>query len=374
MKIREKTLSKIFAVLLIIIMSQTFFVGCVFGVSGGNEANVDPVPTERLELVDIADDSLEDKNWTQVASEVIPSVVAIISQNPTTGVGGSGSGIILSANGYIVTNAHVVDDVANEFTIILNDETTGDANDNPRYDATLIGMDTYTDLAVLKIDATGLIPATFANSNDLLIAQEVMAVGFPGGLDISPSATITVGFVSAVNRPVDMGNGYIINSIQTDAAINPGNSGGALVNTQSQVVGIPTSKIAATEYEGLGFAIPSSVAENIVNDLIEFGYVTNRATIGLGGTYYNDFNAVYYGVVSGFHIQDIYASVTGDAGVLVGDVLIEIEGNIVNGYNIINTVLQTKNPDDVIEIKVNREGDIVVLNVTLSDFHEVYGS
>ena len=234
-------------------------------------------------------------------------------------------------------------------------------------------MDTYTDLAVIKIEAENLTPAEFADSNEIQIAQGVMAVGFPGGLNISPSATVTIGYISSVARPIDMGNGYVINSLQTDAAINPGNSGGALVNSYGQVVGIPTSKIAAFAYEGLGFAIPSSIAQVIVNDLIEFGYITNRATIGVGGVIYDEFNAAFYGVPVGLLVQDIYAQNTLDSGLLVGDRITEVEGKIVNSINIINSYLQQKAPGDTLLVKVFRNDAYIDLTILLSDFNEVYG-
>ncbi|HIU30653.1 MAG TPA: trypsin-like peptidase domain-containing protein, partial [Candidatus Caccousia avistercoris] len=198
----------------------------------------------------------------EIAQKVIPSVVCIqnfqrTSQSTFFGYGqqqedsteeqdaGEGSGIIATSDGYIITNAHVVEG-ADSLKVVLYDGST--------YEAELIGSDSVTDLAVVKIEAANLVPATFGSSSDLQVADQVMAVGNPGGLQLSSS--VTVGYVSALDRTITSEDGYTMNCIQTDAAINPGNSGGALVNKYGQVVGINSSKIAATGYEGLGFAIP----------------------------------------------------------------------------------------------------------------------
>lgn len=372
-KLKNKALKRIFLVVFTFLFIGSFLAGCSIQLFQGNTNSIEETIPTRLEIVSLENTTREEMNWTEVANYVIPSIVAITSYNSTTGGLGSGSGIIISENGYIITNAHVVEDSANALTVVLADNTPLTASDNPEYEATLIGMDNYTDLAVLKIEATGLTPAEFANSEELLIAQGVMAVGFPGGLDLSPSATVTIGYVSAVSRPIDMGDGYVINSIQTDAAINPGNSGGALVNAYGQVVGIPSSKIAATEYEGLGFAIPSTVAEGIVNDLIEYGYITNRATIGVGGVVYNEFYAQYYGVPVGILVQDIYAQNTFDSGLQIGDRITKVEGVVVNSINVVNYYLQQKLPGDTLNIEIYREGVYSNLTILLSDFHEVYG-
>lgn len=177
---------------------------------------------------------------------------------------GEGSGIILSEDGYIVTNQHVISG-ADRLSVVTSDGTS--------YEAELIGEDSQTDLAVIKVNTEDkLTPAEFGSSDDLQVTDQVLAIGNPGGLQFNSS--VTIGYVSALNRPVTNGEtGFVVNCIQTDAAINPGNSGGALVDLNGLVVGINSSKIAATEYEGMGFAIPSTVVQPIVSDLIEYGYV-----------------------------------------------------------------------------------------------------
>ncbi|MFR8334627.1 MAG: S1C family serine protease [Oscillospiraceae bacterium] len=196
----------------------------------------------------------------EIAEKVIPSVVCVQNYQKTGTVGyyfgsrgwgrGGRPGGRLRHYRHrrrlaIITNAHVVDG-ADSLKVVLYDGST--------YEATLVGSDSVTDLAVIKIEATNLVPATFGSSEDLKVADQVMAIGNPGGLQFSSS--VTVGYVSALNRTITTEDGYTIECIQTDAAINPGNSGGALVNKYGQVVGINSSKIAATGYEGLGFAIP----------------------------------------------------------------------------------------------------------------------
>ena len=247
----------------------------------------------------------------EAAQKVIPSVVCIQNYQITSqgfyfgggssddgsagSLAGEGSGIIISEDGYIVTNQHVIDS-ASKLEVVTSDGVS--------YEATLVGEDTQTDLAVIKIDATGLTAAEFADSADLQVGDEVMAVGNPGGLQLSSS--VTFGYVSALNRPVtNSDTGYTVNCIQTDAAINPGNSGGALVDMNGRVVGINSSKIAATEYEGLGFAIPSDTVQPIVSDLMEYGYVQDRPMLGITGQYLNALQAAWNNVPSGFLVGEV---------------------------------------------------------------------
>lgn len=195
---------------------------------------------------------------------------------------GEGSGVLFSeANGktYIITCAHVISG-GDSFKVTLNDKK--------EYDAELVAYDSQTDIGVLSINKTGLKIAEFANSDKLTVGEQVVAIGCPGGIEFMNS--ITSGYVSALDRPVSSSIGYNNKCIQTDAAINPGNSGGALFNMQGQVVGINSSKIASTEYEGMGFAVPSSTAVATANSLIKSGYVEGRAQIGIEYTPLTNFN------------------------------------------------------------------------------------
>lgn len=298
----------------------------------------------------------------EVAQKVIPSVVCIqnyqISQqgfvfgyndgsqddSSTSSLAGEGSGIIISDDGYIVTNYHVIEGATN-LQVITSDGLT--------YEASLVGEDTQTDLAVIKIDATGLTAAEFGTSSDLQVADEVMAVGNPGGMQLNSS--VTFGYVSALNRPVtNSETGYTVNCIQTDAAINPGNSGGALVDMNGYVVGINSSKIAATDYEGLGFAIPSDTVQPVVSDLIEYGYVKDRPMLGITGGYINQLVASFYGGVSGFYVNEVTSEEATKSGLQRGDIITAIDDTQVTDENTIATYIADKKPGDTVTLTVYR--------------------
>ena len=210
-----------------------------------------------------------------VAELVRPSIIEVyVYKTGETGklyLNGTGSGIIISEDGYIITNAHVVQ--GEVFKIMLDDES--------EYDAVLVGSDSKTDLAVLKTNANNLVPAVLGNSDEVYVGENVLAIGNPAGL----ANTVTKGIVSAINRQVRAdSNGFMMDCIQTDAAISPGNSGGALVNMYGQVIGITSSKYASAyeaTYEGLGFAITVNQALPVIQDLIENGYVSGRFKIGI---------------------------------------------------------------------------------------------
>lgn len=298
----------------------------------------------------------------EVAQKVIPSVVCIqnyqISQqgfvfgyndgsqddSSNSSLAGEGSGIIISDDGYIVTNYHVIEGATN-LQVITSDGLT--------YEASLVGEDTQTDLAVIKIDATGLTAAEFGTSSDLQVADEVMAVGNPGGMQLNSS--VTFGYVSALNRPVtNSETGYTVNCIQTDAAINPGNSGGALVDMNGYVVGINSSKIAATDYEGLGFAIPSDTVQPVVSDLIEYGYVKDRPMLGITGGYINQLVASFYGGVSGFYVNEVTSEEATKSGLQRGDIITAIDDTQVTDENTIATYIADKKPGDTVTLTVYR--------------------
>ena len=296
----------------------------------------------------------------EVAQKVIPSVVCIQNyQQYQGGFGqqsglqeaGEGSGIIATADGYIITNAHVVSGAA-ALQVVLSD--------GAKYEAELIGSDTITDLALIKIDASGLTPAEFGNSDDLKVAQMVMAVGNPGGMAFQSS--VTIGYVSALNREL---SGAAMKYIQTDAAINPGNSGGALVNMYGQVIGINTSKIAETDYEGLGFAIPISSAQPIINSLRDHGYVKDRAVLGISGQYLDAMAARYYGLSQGMYISEISNSSLTSAGVQTSDVITAIDGNTVKSSDTITNIVSQKKPGDTVALQIVRQSRTFSVTVTL---------
>lgn len=205
--------------------------------------------------------------------------IVVYARNSSSSVAGEGTGIIMGTDDagedtYIITCAHVISDSGINVSVQTADGTT--------YEAQIVGFDTRTDLGVIKIKASDLPVAEFGDSTKLRVGDPVYAIGNPGGVEFFGS--FTGGYVSAIERPVSSEIGYTMNCIQHDAAINPGNSGGMLVNRYGQVVGINSQKIAATDYEGMGFAIPISDAIPIINDLIDHGYVPNRPKLGI--TYY----------------------------------------------------------------------------------------
>ena len=298
----------------------------------------------------------------EAAKKVIPSVVSVLNyqkveqQNYLGGFyregsgqeqedsaqeqeSSEGSGIIATTDGYIITNAHVVDGADSLYVVL---------SDGKKYAAELVGSDTVTDLAVLKIDATGLTAAEFGSSEDLQIGDQVLAIGNPGGL----GSSTTVGYVSALNRAITSEDGYTMNCIQTDAAINPGNSGGALVNLYGQVVGINSSKIAATEYEGLGFAIPMDTAQSVINSLKQYGYVKDRAVLGISGRYVDSYTARFYGLEAGMYVAEISNPSVSEAGITKGCVITKIDDTEVDSQTAITAYLVNKKPGDTVTLTV----------------------
>lgn len=280
------------------------------------------------------------------------------SDDSSQQVSGEGSGVILSEqNGktYIITCAHVISD-GDSFKVTLNN---GDV-----YDATYVGADSKTDIGVLSINETGLSVATFANSKQLAVGEQVVAIGCPGGLDFMNS--VTSGYISALDRPVESSIGYDNECIQTDAAINPGNSGGALFNMQGQVIGINSSKIASTEYEGMGFAVPSSTAVNTANSLIKNGYVEGRAKIGITYntiTSYNNSSAILSALEEkGFKDAEgtmVVNEVSSDSD-LAGkdiqkyDMIVAVNGDTLTSTDVMTQVLSDSKPGDTIELTIAR--------------------
>ena len=228
----------------------------------------------------------------QIAEKVKPGIVGIVVYTNNSGsTAGEGTGVIMGENDshtetYVVTCAHVISDAGIKVKVQTEDGTT--------YDAEIVGFDSRTDLGVVKIKATGLPAAEFGNSDNLRVGDSVFAIGNPGGVEFFGS--FTGGYVSAIDRPVSSDIGYTMKCIQHDAAINPGNSGGALVNVYGQVIGINSQKIAATDYEGMGFAIPITSAKPIIDNLIKFGYVPNRPKLGI--TYYPVSASTQYSMIA----------------------------------------------------------------------------
>ena len=319
------------------------------------------------------------------ANKILPSIVGIevtytAKTNsffgfglPTTSTAtATGSGIIISEDGYILTNNHVVDSssssssysyydlsVATSIKVKLSNKIYGE---DSILDAKIVGKDSQTDLAVLKIDKTGLTPAEFADSDASVVGEFVMAVGSPLGLD----TTFTSGIISAVNREVESdGNKYIC--IQTDAAINSGNSGGALVNSEGKVIGINTLKLSGTGVEGIGFAIPINSTLDITDQLIEHNKVL-RPYIGINGRNLDADTAKKLDLVEGIYIVSIEEySPAEKAGLKAEDVIIKADGKDVKTMEELTEIKNTHKIGDTMSIVINRDGNEKEVSVTLAE-------
>ncbi len=269
---------------------------------------------------------------------------------------GSGSGVIISDDGYIVTNNHVIEG-ATEIVVILS---AGE-----EYTAKLVGSDSKTDLAVLKIDAEALTYAKLGTSSELRVGETAIAIGNPLGQEFA--GTTTQGIISGLNRTITIGN-KTMNLIQTDAAINPGNSGGALCNEHGEVVGINTAKISSSQYEGLGFAIPIDDAKPIIEDLIANGYVTGRPVIGIGGRAVTEQDARAYNLKVGVYVSSMTAdSPAYMAGIKIGDIITECDGKKIETVDDLNEVKNKHKVGDTLKMKVYRQGKTIDIKLVLGE-------
>lgn len=271
-----------------------------------------------------------------------------------------GSGIIYTADGYIVTNYHVIENAISNQSISKVYVTL--PNSDEEIEASIIGVDSVTDIAVIKIQKEGLSAATFDDSNNLKVGELVVAIGNPLGRELAGS--ITVGYVSALNRTLTS-NGRTYKLLQTDAAINPGNSGGALVSSSGKVIGINTVKIGATDVEGIGFAILSNIAKPIVDELIKNGKIV-RPYIGISGISLDDNMAKRYNLVKGVYVAKIESSSAAyNSGIKVGDVIVKIDDKEITTIEELNEIKNSKNVGDTVKITVYRDGKNIEINVKL---------
>lgn len=270
-----------------------------------------------------------------------------------------GSGIIYSEDGYIITNYHVVEDAISSTSA----QVTVTLSNQEEYIAEIIGTDSVTDLALLKIDATGLTPATFGKSSDLQVGELAVAIGNPLGQEFAGS--VTVGYISALNRTITT-DGRTYQLIQTDAAINPGNSGGALVNAKGEVIGINTVKVTDTTVEGLGFAIPSDDALKIIEELKLTGKIV-RPYIGIYGIDMDEATAKRNNLVEGVYVYQVFSDSPAEAaGISRGDIIVEFDGQQVKTKQELNNTKNQKSIGDKVKVKVYRGGDYQELEITLS--------
>ena len=312
------------------------------------------------------------------ANKILPSIVgiqieynvtsmfSIFGGNQTSTATATGSGIIISDDGYILTNNHVVSSSEAEAYYQVSEATKITVtlfNDDTPYEATIVGTDEETDLAVIKIDATGLTQAEFADSDSIKVGEFAMAVGSPLGLQ----STITCGVVSAVNREVTDTDGKTYTLIQTDAAINAGNSGGALVNSEGKVIGVNTLKLTGNDVEGMGFAIPINSTTDITSQLIQYSKV-RRPYIGVTGMDLDAETARQNNLVEGIYVKDVETfSAAEKGGIKIGDVIIKADGKDVKTMDELNEFKNSHSIGDEMTITVNREGQEIDLTITLGE-------
>ena len=269
---------------------------------------------------------------------------------------GTGSGVIITADGYIITNNHVIEN-SQELSVTLNNNKT--------YTAKIIGSDPKTDIALIKIDAEEDLPyATFGDSDNAKIGEWVLAVGNPFNL----TSTVTAGIISAKSRSLDPTGEHIQSFIQTDAAVNPGNSGGALVNTKGELIGINTAITSQTgSYVGYSFAVPSNIARKVIEDIMEYGNVQN-GILGVTGGALNSAFAEQIGIndTEGFYVQSVMEDSGAEkAGIQNGDIIKEIDGLKISKFSDLKGHLSTKRPDDVVTVKLLRDGNPLTVSVKL---------
>lgn len=295
------------------------------------------------------------RDLVAAVSDSIVYVSVYVNYNGRETLYGSGSGIIISKDGYIITNDHVVQ-YGDMFTVKVNDVKNG--GESKTYQAKLIGTDSDTDLAVLKIDADNLSPAVLGDSDALHIGDDCYAIGNPFGLENS----VSKGIVSGLKRQVSTSN-HALTSIQTDAAINSGNSGGALFNAYGEVIGVVNEKYVSSYAESLGFAITINDAKSVIDDLISKGYVSGRAILGISYQLINQSTAQRYGIPQGVLVRAIDSSLAiAKSSLRVGDTITAIDGESVISMDI-SSYVATKKPGDTVTLTVVREGSSKSVNI-----------
>lgn len=332
--------------------------------TGGNRVLVQTV--ERPEGTQVGTSTGgSDLSFAEVAAMVNPSVVVITTEQlVSTGnwfgmssvQSGAGSGVVMSADGYIITCAHVVDGASSIIVTI----------DEKDYTATLVGADVDSDIAVVKVEGTGFVPVVIADSDGLAVGEGVVAVGNPLGV---LGGTVTNGIISALNRNVTVG-GRSMNLVQTNASVSPGNSGGGLFNMAGELIGIVNAKSSSSDAEGLGFAIPSNTALQVATDLIENGYVTGRPALGITVITIDTAEmASRYGVNAyGVYVMNVNKGSGAErAGLQTGDRIVSINDTEVSVSNDLTDELEHCSVGDVVTLVIAREGKMHSMDVTLGE-------
>jgi len=340
------------------------------------------VETQQVKQIEIVNNS--ESPVTAIAEKVSPSIVGIqvdyTYYNYWFGSyqsSGSGSGIIIRSDGYILTNNHVIESAiesGNRLSDGASIKVILPNRQDEQFEATIIGRDERTDIAVLKIDLSDIPAVEIGDSDSLKVGELAVAIGNPAGLEFMGS--VTSGIISGLNRKIQISETQSLKVIQTDAAINPGNSGGALVNSKGQVIGVNTVKISSTGYEGLGFAIPINDAMHIAENLIENGYVKGRPSLGVYiDSKYTEEYAKSIKAPVGLLVLDVMPlSGAYNAGIKKGDVIVEINGVAVKSFTELEAEKNKHKAGDIVSLKVYRvtgkdvsKGEYLTFDVTLSE-------
>lgn len=303
--------------------------------------------------------------YDQACSEVVGITTEVTYTNffgQTSSSAVSGSGFIVSSDGYILTNYHVI-----EYAYKGNYAVTVMLHDGTRYEASIVGVEDCNDIAVLKIDASGLDPVTFGDSDKLSVGDDVYAVGNPlGELEFSMST----GHVSALDRAIKTGESAdSINMFQIDAAVNSGNSGGPVYNTRGEVIGVVTAKYSDTGVEGIGFAIPINDASSIAHDLVTKGYVTGKAYLGVRlDERYNSLYSQYYGMPLGAYVYSVDEQSSAEAaGIQPGDIITRLGDAEISSYDDLRTAVKHFSAGDTAELTLYRAGESMTLSITFGE-------
>lgn len=370
------------------IFGTILVIGLAFGIPNIKEKLLNYNPTEITTSTNSSDieipntgvvDHISLKNYSDTsvyaANKVLPSIVGItvdytVTSNFMQGMSqtsqAEGSGIIISNDGYILTNNHIINSSDSSIYYEVSEATKICVylyNDETPYEAKIIGTDEQTDLAVIKIEKDNLVAAELADSSSVKIGEFAIAIGNPLGMESS----VTSGIISAVNRTVDSQDGNSYTLIQTDAAINSGNSGGALVNSEGKVIGINTLKLSGTGIEGMGFAIPINDTIEIYNQLIKHGKVL-RPYIGIAGIDLDESSSEYYNLPVGIYIKQIYSnSPAALSDLKPGDVITAINGTKITSMDELNKIKNSKNIGDEIILDIYRNAETIQITLTLGE-------
>ena len=357
-----------------IALAVTMVFSCGLGFGGGYFANkvntstsgsLNITKTSNSGTTTTASSTSKANSTSEIVKKTADSVVEISTESVVTGSfaqqyvqQGAGSGVIISQDGYILTNNHVING-ANSVKVRLRDGT--------EYDATIIGSDSDNDIALLKVSATGLSPATFGDSNSLAVGDYVVAIGNPLG---ELGGTVTDGIISALARKVTIEDTQMT-LLQTNAQVNPGNSGGGLFNANGELVGIVNAKQSATEVEGIAFAIPINNVLDILSDLKEYGYVTGKVDLGIDFTdITSDETAFYYGVnQTGCYVLSVDSGSNAEkAGVTRGDLVTKVNDTDVSSSSDITAALEKAEVGDTVTFTVSRRGTSKTISFVLEEY------